>query len=1075
MSKRNMILMLAGLFSLHVMIINAQTNHAAAIWELTDPDAGGSGFLAATIGYVTAGNMELTGLETNGYTGPESSLRIRITGNEWPANITSKMEDVYIQFTISPNDYSNFHFDSISVRLGIMYIDQIKAEIYYSTRADFTDSTLAEFSTGNTNNYLDRDQLTIYKIPVTGVVEEGETLYVRIYPWMEYATSKTGKYIFVNDMKLIGSIESLEAPASVIWFKEGVEKPVVTGGLLADSPEYGLSLASGDTMAFLPVNPSVDSVLAGTLQSVSGTWEAEPDTVFSQYVEFEVGPKTGGTFHADSLTMNIGSWHRSDFKASVIFSGTEVFTGQSTILADAVDLSENSMDYRKMDMDTNIADNERMYIRIYPFNTSGTTGDSSYIIVNSLSLHGSVLGVTVDPPQVSTGSLSYLSTTHVLCDGTIMNDGGSIVTSRGVVWGPADPPDILSDQFTLNGTGSGSFLSHITGLVPDSAYYIASYATNIAGTSYGDVISFRTLDAIVAPTVSTNQVSDVLAETAVTGGNVTDWGGDTVIIRGVCWNTTGSPTLADPLTVDGNGLGSYISTMYPLSAKTTYYVRAYAVNSADTAYGEQREFITQAASMDITKIVAKDGSGDYTTVQAAFDAVPSLFTGNYTIEIRPGIYEEKLLLPAGKVNVTLVGEHPDSVILVWHDNYNTPDGSGGTVGTSGSYSVAIDADDFTARNITFQNTNTVVQAVALRVRGDRQTYYHCKLRGFQDTYYTWGLGRIYMNQCHIEGAVDYIFGRATVVFDSCDLQVLRYDAPITAASTDENSAFGYVFRNCRIYTGEYGYDGNRISAIYLGRPWQGRPRVVYMYCEEPSNLASAGWRSMNAGLNPFFAEYKCFGPGYKPDLRSTHTDYTGIQLTDEEAASYTIANIFSKQTNPAFGYNWMPDTSRSRETQSIQFDPLSEMNTGQAPFTLNATATSGLDIVYSTSDPSVATVKGNTLTITGAGTTTITASQPGNFYYLPAQDVEQELTVIQSDVEDVAQDRFMIYPNPAENYLAISTPSNQTYRLKVTDIYGRVVHCIPELSGPAHIDISSLKQGIYFIGINGIMQKIVIR
>ncbi len=315
-------------------------------------------------------------------------------------------------------------------------------------------------------------------------------------------------------------------------------------------------------------------------------------------------------------------------------------------------------------------------------------------------------------------------------------------------------------------------------------------------------------------------------------------------------------------------------------------------------------------AVDSTVFVSQDGSGDFITVQAAFDAVPDNYAGLFIIKVNPGIYYEKLILEVNKVNVVLMGEHPDSTILTYNDY------AGIAGGTSKSYSVAIEPDDFTAVNITFQNTvvndGTVrdQQAVALRVNGDRQSYYNCKLLGYQDTYYTWGgrgTGRIYMKGCYIEGSVDFIFGRNIVVFDSCEIHVNRNKGIITAASTEADSKYGFVFRYCKITAGETGFNGQPVTGIYLGRPWHNAPRTVFIYCEEPAAIDPEGWRTWN--VQPaLYGEYKCYGEGCDTGVRLTSISR---QLTDEEAAEYTPENIFSKNSNPLFSNDWMPaDTLR---------------------------------------------------------------------------------------------------------------------------------------------------------------------
>jgi len=230
-----------------------------------------------------------------------------------------------------------------------------------------------------------------------------------------------------------------------------------------------------------------------------------------------------------------------------------------------------------------------------------------------------------------------------------------------------------------------------------------------------------------------------------------------------------------------------------------------------------------------------------------------------------------------------------------------------------SYSVAIDADDFVAMNLTFCNTVkndgtfSDQQAVALRVNGDRQVYYNCKLLGYQDTYYTWGArgnrvtGRVYMLNCYIEGSVDFIFGRNIAVFDSCHLNVNRNAGTITAASTEAESKFGYVFRDCIITADSIGFNELPITNIYLGRPWAAAPRTVFIRSEEPEVLNPGGWLEWNV-VPALYAEYQCSGPGANPSSRIA----ISRQLSDDEALEYTLENIFARTSYPTLAYDWVP-------------------------------------------------------------------------------------------------------------------------------------------------------------------------
>ena len=1079
MKKIHQYFPLALLFLLSGLVTFGQTGllfPASALWELTDPSAGGTGLNVATQGQILATQETFHNTEAPNYTGPGESQRIRMayTNNTWPANLTYQLDTVYVQFALSPKESNRLTIDSLSFKIGAMSSSSFEANIYYSKDSTFTTSTKVRYVDAASNNYLTSGSLVLLALNDLNVLlEPGETFYLRMYPWHENTTSSTGKYMCLQNVYISGQSESLRTPASVTWFENGLQAPVVKGSVLAKNPSCSDSLKLDSSTTELLINGTGKNVTAGALHTSDSTWIAESDTAYYLYLGGAMRPKTGGTFHVDSVTLNIGGYFSSDFKAAVYYSLNADFSG-GIMMKDDTQLPDNSLDHWSMPMDTNIYTGQYLYLRIYPHSTVDAEWNKR-IAINDLKIYGSIMGNTVDPPSVNTAELSYLSTTFITCGGNIPTDGGALVTQRGVVWDTATGPAV--DKYkTTDGTGSGSYVSQVTGLTPGETYYLRAYAINIADTSYGEERIFAALDSILIPTVTTTAVSTIMVKTAESGGEVINWGGDTVTARGVCWDTVSSPTIEDSYVVNGQGLGTFKSTLYTLSQGTKYYARAFATNSAGTAYGSEVSFATQVPSPDVTKVVAKDGSGDYTTIQAAFNAVPDLYTGTWTIEIKPGVYTEKLMLAKNKVNVMLRGEHPDSVILTYNDNANTSNGAGGIVSTSGSYSVAIEPNDFAAHKITFQNTNQVAQAVALRTNGDRQSYYHCKLKGYQDTYYTYGLGRIYMKDCYIEGAVDYIFGQATVVFDSCEFKILRYGAPLTAASTNVNSTFGYVFRNSKIMTDAIGYDGKAVTGVFLGRPWQGNPKVVFMYCYEPASLAPAGWTSMNAGLNPLFAEYKCFGPGYKPDQRSTNINYKGVQLTDNEASAYTLENIFSRSTNPSFGIDWMPDTSSSKLSQILTFDPLpADKRVGDEPYALTATASSKLTVTYMSSNTDVATISGNSMTFIGSGTTEITASQEGNFLYHAASDAVQTLTVGEpSAIDKDAGATMYIFPNPAKDHISIKRESSLPVNLVILNSTGQPVISRTLVSNNESIDISSLSKGIYVLKLDGKIIKIVV-
>ncbi|MBN2665560.1 MAG: fibrobacter succinogenes major paralogous domain-containing protein [Bacteroidales bacterium] len=197
------------------------------------------------------------------------------------------------------------------------------------------------------------------------------------------------------------------------------------------------------------------------------------------------------------------------------------------------------------------------------------------------------------PPVVTTESIAGITQTTATSGGNVTDDGGAEVTARGVCWNTSENPTV-SNSKTSDGAGMGTFTSSLAQLTPGTKYYVRAYATNEAGTGYGNQQSFNTGEVLLA-TVTTADITSPTQTSAVSGGNVTSDGGGTITARGVCWSTNQNPTVADSKTTDGSGTGSFTSNLTGLTAGTAYYVRAYATNSAGTAYGSQEDFTTPSA------------------------------------------------------------------------------------------------------------------------------------------------------------------------------------------------------------------------------------------------------------------------------------------------------------------------------------------------------------------------------------------------------------------------------------------------------------------------------------------------
>ena len=309
-------------------------------------------------------------------------------------------------------------------------------------------------------------------------------------------------------------------------------------------------------------------------------------------------------------------------------------------------------------------------------------------------------------------------------------------------------------------------------------------------------------------------------------------------------------------------------------------------------------------------VVAKDGSGGYTTVQSAINAVPA----GGVISVKPGTYHEVISLPASKTGVTLRGTTGKaSDVVIDYDNASgtkKPDGS--TYGTTGSATATLAGNDFTATALTFRNSFdraahpeiTATQAVAVKTTGDRMVFDNVSFLGHQDTLYAdtaavGTVGRQYFRRCSISGDVDFLFGRATAVFDGAAITALdRGSNPngyLTAASTRRTNAYGFLIVNSRVVSTA------AKASFFLGRPWHpggdvdAIAQVVVRDTELPAAIKSTPWTDMSgfSWKDARFFEYHNTGPG-------AGTGADRPQLSATQAAGYTARKYL------AGGDGWNP-------------------------------------------------------------------------------------------------------------------------------------------------------------------------
>jgi pectinesterase len=317
-------------------------------------------------------------------------------------------------------------------------------------------------------------------------------------------------------------------------------------------------------------------------------------------------------------------------------------------------------------------------------------------------------------------------------------------------------------------------------------------------------------------------------------------------------------------------------------------------------------------------IIAQDGTGDFNNIQDAIDAIPSDNTERMVIYIKNGIYQQKVTIT--KPGIHLIGEDAAKTILTYHDYARKLLPSGEPMNTFNSYSVYIGGSDFTAENITFENSSgdgdIVGQAVAVYVDADRTSFKNCRFLGCQDTLFTGplpknptplglnlqhptlgsgpseytGIIRQYYQDCFIQGDVDFIFGSATAVFNRCEIfsndRGQSVNGYITAGSTSPHTPFGYVFMDCRLTSKA------PPMTVYLGRPWRDFAKVAFLNCWMGSHIVPAGWHNWDKPEREktvTYAEYGSTGPGAAPDQRVPWAR----TLLPEQLKLYTLTNILS--------------------------------------------------------------------------------------------------------------------------------------------------------------------------------------
>ncbi|KAK1277420.1 Pectinesterase 2 [Acorus gramineus] len=303
-------------------------------------------------------------------------------------------------------------------------------------------------------------------------------------------------------------------------------------------------------------------------------------------------------------------------------------------------------------------------------------------------------------------------------------------------------------------------------------------------------------------------------------------------------------------------------------------------------------------------VVAADGTGNYRTVSEAVAAAPKRSKRRYIIRIKAGTYIENVKVGSEKMNIAFIGDGINRTVISSGHSF-----SGGWK-TSSTATVVVVGNGFMAQDITFENTAgpSGEQAVALRCESDMSVFYRCSMVGYQDTLYA-KRNRQFYRECDIYGTVDFIFGRASVVLQNCNLYARRPlpEQKITFTAEGRNSIdmeSGIAIHNCTITAAPDLEVVKMLYSSYLGRPWREYSRTIVMQSYLDDVIDPSGWlewnESMSAVNTVYYREFENRGPGSSTARRVTWPGYRIINNT-LEASYFTVSSFID-------GDEWLPST-----------------------------------------------------------------------------------------------------------------------------------------------------------------------
>ncbi|TVT39428.1 T9SS type A sorting domain-containing protein [Hymenobacter setariae] len=494
--------------------------------------------------------------------------------------------------------------------------------------------------------------------------------------------------------------------------------------------------------------------------------------------------------------------------------------------------------------------------------------------------------------------------------------------------------------------------------------------------------------------------------------------------------------------------------------------------------------------------VAQDGSGNFRLVQAAIDAAPAGRTTPYVIYIKNGKYKEKINTPATKPFLQLVGESVGGVTLTYDDYAGKTSPSGGTYSAGSSASVIVAATDFSAFNITFENSagvNPDLFALALNISSDRGAFRNCRFLGGQNTVYTSSSGtRQYFRNCFIDGNTDFIFGSATAVFDRCVIYPrTRPDngatGYITAANTPATQAYGYVFRNCVVPANQ------GVTTYNLGRTWQNdattaagakaNNKVVFLKSRLGAGIIRPeGWSVWDAGTDVTLTTYGEYqSRDFRGNLVAVNQRVSWArQLAAADTAQYQTASVLGNwdpcSAGPAMCAAFTPSIATANflgaaTPTGLAFSWNASWAISQVQFELmrSATRKGTYARVSQLTAPNDTTYNFRTTdapAISGTYFYYLRATKAGLAAYTSDTLAVSAVGTVTATLNGKGTTALQVYPNPATEALTIAhTPAGADATLLVLSLDGRRVASLRPTVGSleTRLYLSQLISGTYLL------------